>query len=45
MVINCNGEYQGQFDPTLDLTYDTVKRVMSYINSTFIDNYVHFGGD
>lgn len=45
IVVNCNGEYQGQFDPTLNLTYDTVKRVMSYINLTFIDKYVHFGGD
>lgn len=35
----------GQFDPTLDLTWEAVKEVITYVNNTFDDNYVHFGGD
>ena len=45
IIVNCNTEYKGQFDPTLNKTYDVVKNVMQYVNNTFIDNYVHFGGD
>ena len=37
--------YAGQFDPTLDHTYEVMSDVLDYINETFIDNYVHFGGD
>jgi hexosaminidase len=35
----------GQFDPTLPLTWEVVQDVMSYVNKTFQDEYVHFGGD
>lgn len=35
----------GQFDPSLPLTWEVVTEVMKYINSTFEDEYVHFGGD
>lgn len=28
IVVRCNTEYAGQFDPTLDLTYDVVNDVM-----------------
>ena len=45
IIVNCNSEYQGQFDPTLNKTYEVVKNVMNYVNNTFADNYVHFGGD
>ena len=45
IIVNCNTEYDGQFDPTLNKTYDVIKNVMQYVNSTFADNYVHFGGD
>ena len=45
IIVNCNTEYKGQFDPTLNKTYDVVKNVMQYVNVTFADNYVHFGGD
>ena len=44
-MVRCNPEYEGQFDPTLDLTYEVVSDVLNYVNNTFIDNYVHFGGD
>lgn len=45
MTLNCNGIYMGQFDPTLDLTWDVVNKVFTYLNNTFDDEYVHFGGD
>ena len=45
IALNCNGKYAGQFDPTLDLTWDVVSKVMNYVNSTFDDTYIHFGGD
>jgi hexosaminidase len=28
IIVNCNTEYEGQFDPTLNKTYDVVKNVM-----------------
>ena len=43
--MKCNHDYEGQFDPTLDLTYEVVKDVLSYTNETFPDGYIHFGGD
>lgn len=43
--LNCNGKYMGQFDPTLDLTWEIVKTVFAHVNKTFEDDYVHFGGD
>lgn len=46
IVVKCNqSAYQGQFDPTLDLTYQVVNDVMLEVNNTFIDGYAHFGGD
>jgi N-acetyl-beta-hexosaminidase len=45
IVVKCNNEYSGQFDPTLDLTYDTAVKVMKQVSSLFVDNYTHFGGD
>ena len=44
-VVNCNNIYTGQFDPTLDQTYDLVYHVMNYANILFDDPYIHFGGD
>ena len=35
----------GQFDPTIDLTWEAINKVFSYVNSTFDDEFVHFGGD
>jgi N-acetyl-beta-hexosaminidase len=43
--MSCVGDYEGQFDPTLDLTWEAVGKVFDYVNSTFDDNYIHFGGD
>lgn len=43
--MNCNGKYEGQLDPTLNLTWDVVTGVLKYVNTTFTDDYVHFGGD
>lgn len=45
ITLNCNGIYQGQLDPTIDLTWEVVSKVLNYVNSTFTDDYVHFGGD
>jgi N-acetyl-beta-hexosaminidase len=45
MTLNCNGIYMGQFDPTLPMTWDVVQKVFTYVNATFDDEYVHFGGD
>ncbi len=45
ITVNCNGIYMGQFDPSLDLTWEVVEEVMRYINSTFEEDFVHFGGD
>lgn len=45
ITLDCNGIYMGQFDPTLNLTWDVVEKVMDYINTTFNDQYVHLGGD
>ncbi len=44
-IVRCNLVYTGQFDPTLESTYDLVNQVMKYVNTTFADSYVHFGGD
>lgn len=35
----------GQFDPTLPVTWDVVQKVFTYVNNTFDDDYIHFGGD
>lgn len=35
----------GQFDPTIELTWEVVEKVMSYIDDMFDDEYVHLGGD
>lgn len=43
--LNCDGIYQGQLDPTLNMTWEVVTGVLKYMNATFIDDYVHFGGD
>lgn len=45
IVVRCNNVFTGQFDPTLDGTYDVVKQVMQFVNTTFSDPYIHFGGD
>ena len=45
VVVKCNSLYTGQFDPTLDLTYDLVYHVMNYADLMFEDPYIHFGGD
>jgi hexosaminidase len=45
IVVRCNNVFTGQFDPTLDETYDVVKQVMQFVNTTFNDPYIHFGGD
>lgn len=45
IVVKCNSLYTGQFDPTLDLTYDLVYHVMNYADLMFEDPYIHFGGD
>lgn len=45
ITLNCNGKYEGQLDPTLDLTWSVLSNVLSYVNSTFADDYAHFGGD
>ena len=44
-VVRCNSVYTGQFDPTLNLTYDLVYHVMNYADEMFEDPYIHFGGD
>jgi hexosaminidase len=35
ITLTCNGIYMGQFDPTLDLTWEVVNDVMTYVNNTF----------
>ena len=45
IILTCGESFIGQFDPTLDLTFEVVDDVMKHINSTFVDDYVHFGGD
>jgi N-acetyl-beta-hexosaminidase len=43
--MGCNEDYEGQLDPTLNLTMEVVKDVLTYIHTAFDDDYVHFGGD
>lgn len=45
MVVRCNNVYTGQFDPTLNVTYEVVTKVMDYVNKFSEDPYIHFGGD
>ena len=45
IVVQCRRPDEGQFDPTLSLTYETVKEVLEEVDSTFSDPYIHFGGD
>lgn len=32
-------------NPTKNLTWQVLNEVLDYVNQTFIDDYVHFGGD
>jgi len=43
--LNCNGKYSGQLDPSNDLTWEVVIKVLTYVNSIFDDSYIHFGSD
>lgn len=46
ITLTCpGGPYTGQFDPTLDLTYQVIEDVLREVNEMFIDSVVHFGGD
>lgn len=45
ITLNCNGQYEGQFDPTLSKTWEVVTEVMNHTEKIFDDSYVHFGGD
>ena len=45
IVVKCDQAYDGQFDPTLNLTYEVVETVLQYLNKVSDDPYVHFGGD
>lgn len=45
ITIECYDAFNGQFDPTQDLTYKVIEDVMREINELFIDPVVHFGGD
>lgn len=45
MVVQCASGGYGQFDPTVDLTYQVMDDVLLQANATFLDNYIHFGGD
>lgn len=44
-IVKCDESYHGQFDPTNPLTYELLTSVMKYVNQTFEDPYLHFGGD
>lgn len=41
----CHNEYSGQFDPSLDLTYEVIRDVMNETTGIFADDYIHLGGD
>ena len=45
ITLNCDGIYEGQLNPTLNLTWEVLENVLDYVNTTFGDDYVHFGGD
>ena len=47
IVLNCPvwANYQGQLDPTLNKTYDTVEKILNDLTSYFPDEFVHLGGD
>lgn len=45
ITLNCDGNYQGQLNPTLNLTWKVLEGVFGYVNQTFRDDYIHFGGD
>ena len=45
IIVKCDQAYDGQLDPTNDLTYEVIRDVFSYANSVFDDPYIHFGGD
>jgi len=45
ITLNCTTYAFGQFDPTLNLTYDVVKGVMNDTDKYFDVDYIHFGGD
>jgi hexosaminidase len=44
-VMLCSNPYAGQFDPTMDKTYEWVDQVLNYTVQKFPDSFVHFGGD
>lgn len=44
-MVRCDRKYDGQFDPTNNLTYEVLSSVLTEANKTFEDPYIHFGGD
>lgn len=45
ITLKCDGRYNGQFDPTLNLTYEVIENIMREIHEIFPNSIVHFGGD
>jgi hexosaminidase len=39
------GPPSGVLDPSVDLTYELINGILTDINTTFSDNYIHLGGD
>jgi hexosaminidase len=37
ITLDCNGIYMGQFDPTINTTWEVVEKVMDFVNTTFQD--------
>ncbi len=35
VVVNCSDPFEGQFDPTINQTYELVTQVMNYTNQAF----------
>jgi len=47
MVIQCGGGegYNNQIDPTIDLTYEVNKGILTDLQNYFPDEFIHMGGD
>jgi len=45
ITLNCSQTYNGQFDPTMNETYDTITKVFNETKDLFPDDMIHFGGD
>ena len=44
-MTKCDGERSDILNPTVPETFDIVEDILQEVNASFIDSYLHIGGD